>query len=276
MTDSPPSDMVFANAAQRHLKRLYHWQRFDADRLEVILKDNTLYCSRPADFNDPWDCRPFFNTEQLSDPAELKKHIDWAVRVCRDAGTMSAADIARMQDQLRDPAVLERMLRQHTLETQQAVLERYRVYCLSPDATNALMWAHYADSHRGICLEFNVLNNVICCALEAQYAPEFPMTRQYSDDLADNLLPLLTKSNVWKYENEYRLIVQDTANATPHDTLHATNGFLKLPDGALRSIIVGCQGPYDAVRDLVRDCNPGIQVLRAHKIDNRYALEIRA
>lgn len=136
------------------------------------------------------------------------------------------------------------------------------------------MWAHYADGHRGVCLEFNVQNEVICCALEAQYFSKYPMTRQYSDNLAENLLPLLAKSDVWKYESEYRLIVQDAANATPHETLLATNGFLKLPDGALRSIIVGCQGSYDAVQDLVRKYNVDIPVLRARKIDNRYALEI--
>lgn len=268
--------MPFPNAAQRGLKRLYHWQRFDAGRLEAILRDNAIYCSRPTDFNDPWDCRPFFNTDLLSDPAEMQKHIDWAVRICRRDGKMSEAYIARMQDQLRDRAILEGKVRETTMATQQAVLERYRVYCLCPDVTNALMWAHYADSHRGICLEFNVRNEVICCALEAQYCPEFPMTPQYSDDLAENLLPLLAKSDVWKYENEYRLIAQGAANATAHDTLLATNGFLRLPDGTLRAIIVGCQGPYDAVQDLVRKCKADVSVLRARKLDNRYALEITA
>lgn len=266
--------MPFPNAAQRRIRQLYHWQRFDAARLEAILRDNAIYCSKPSDFNDPWDCRPFFNTELLADPAELQKHIDWAVRICRRTGKMSEADIVRMRDQLRDPAVCEPLVRQCTVETQQAIMERYRVYCLCPDVTNALMWAHYADSHRGICLEFNVRNEVTCCALEVQYFAKFPMTRQYSDDLSENLLPLLAKSDVWKYESEYRLIVQDAANATPHETLLATNGFLKLPDGALRAIIVGCQGPYDAVQNLVPKCNAGIPVLRARKVENRYALEI--
>ena len=92
--------------------------------------------------------------------------------------------------------------------------------------------------------------------------------------LAENLLPLIAKSEMWKYENEYRLVAQDTANATGHETLLATNGFLKLPAGALQSVIVGCQGSYDVVQNLVRKCNPGFPVLHARKVDNRYALEI--
>lgn len=267
--------MPFPNAAQRGLKRLYHWQRFDAGRLEAILRDNTIYCSKPSDFNDPWDCRPFFSTDILSDAEERQKHVDWAVRVCRNDGRMSGPQIENMRKQLlADRALLEKYVREITVETQRAVLERYRVYCLCPDVTNALMWAHYADSHRGICLEFNVHNEVVCCALEVQYFPEFPMTRQYSDDLAENLLPLLAKSDVWRYEKEYRLVAQDAANATAHETLFAENGFLKLPDSALRAVIVGCQGDYDAVQALVGKCDADIRVLRACKVDNRYAFEI--
>jgi Protein of unknown function (DUF2971) len=32
------------------------------------------------------------------------------------------------------------------------------IYCLTPDPTSILMWSHYADHHRGICLEFDVAN----------------------------------------------------------------------------------------------------------------------
>src|ERR1039458_3080564 len=28
-----------------------------------------------------------------------------------------------------------------------------RIYCLTPDPCSTLMWSHYAENHRGICLE---------------------------------------------------------------------------------------------------------------------------
>ncbi|MEO8062144.1 MAG: DUF2971 domain-containing protein [Pseudomonadota bacterium] len=256
------------------IKRLYHWQRFDADRLEGILRNNSIYFSKPSDFNDPWDCRPFFNVDSLGDPIEARKHIDWAELICRRAGRMNEADIPRMRIQLRDRTTLESKILELTTGFQQDVLDRYRVYCLCPDVTNALMWAHYADSHHGICLEYNVENSVICGALQVQYFDDFPMTRVYSSDLRENLLPVVAKSGVWRYEKEYRLIAQDAANATGHDTLLTTNGLLKLPAGALCAIIVGCQGPFDAVEALARTCNASVQVLKAEKIANRYALNI--
>lgn len=266
--------MPFATAATRGLKRLYHWQTFDASRLEVILRNGTIYCSRPSDFNDPWDCQPFFNTDLLDDPIERQKHIDWAAEVCRRNGKMSERDIVNMEEQLQNRGLLEQKVSETTTAMQQEVLERYRVYCMCPDVTNTLMWAHYADKHRGICLEFNIQNEVVCCALEVQYSSEFPMTRQYSDDLAENLLPLLAKSDVWKYENEYRLIAQEAANATAHDTLITNNGQLRLPEGALSAIIVGCQAQYDAVQDVVHRCNTRVPLLRARKTANRYKLSI--
>ena len=187
--------MPFKTAIERGFDRLYHWQTFQQDRLEAILREGKLYFSKPADFNDPWDCRPFFNTDILDDPEIAQRHIDWAVRVCRKDGQLSESDIEKMKDALKNRDALEDKVRKNTIETQQAVLERYRVYCLCPDVHNMLMWAHYADKHRGICLEFNVRNEVICGALEVQYSAEFPMTVQYSNDLAENLLPLLAKSD---------------------------------------------------------------------------------
>jgi len=244
--------------------------------LELTLRTGTIYCSNPKDFNDPWDCRPYFNTDLLSDLVERQKHIECAVKICRRHTRMSEQDIVRMHRKLQDPVLLQQMVREQIVAMQQAVLDRYRVYCMCPDVQSTLMWARYADKHRGICLEFNVANDAICGAMEVQYYPEFPMIRQYSDDLAENLLPLLAKSNVWEHEKEYRLLTQESSNATPHDTLLSDGGHLKLPDGAFRAIIVGCQGPYDAVRDLVGKHNADIQLLRAHLVPNRYALDITA
>lgn len=266
--------MRFLTAAQRGLQRLYHWQPFDKARLEMTLRAGTIYCSRPEDFNDPWDCKPYFNTDLLDDPRERKKHIEWAVRICREQGTTSEQVIALRQRQLQDPTVLKRFVNQHTEAMQHVRSGFYRVYCMCPDVLNVLLWAHYANKHTGICLEFDVANRTICGALEVQYRHEFPMTRQYSNDLDENLLPFIAKSDVWLYEQEYRLIAQEVEKATPDETLMTNGGHLKLADGALQAIVVGCQGPYDLVQDLVQKHNPEIQVLRAQLVPNRYAVSI--
>lgn len=33
--------------------------------------------------------------------------------------------------------------------------KKYGVFCASSDCNNELLWAHYADSHKGICIGFD-------------------------------------------------------------------------------------------------------------------------
>jgi len=53
-----------------------------------------------------------------------------------------------------------------------------RFYCLTPFADNTLMWSHYADNHRGICLEFGKDNPLIEKARPVRYC------KRYRDALA--------------------------------------------------------------------------------------------
>jgi Protein of unknown function (DUF2971) len=138
------------------------------------------------------------------------------------------------------------------------------------------MWAHYADNHRGVCLEFATRDVVMCSALRVEYLAKFPLVRAYSKDWQDNLRILLTKSDVWQYEREYRILAQERDNATPHSTLMTAKNFLQLKDTALMSVIVGCQCDFDAVCKIVTDVAPKLAVKRAIRVPNRYELTIRA
>jgi hypothetical protein len=40
-------------------------------------------------------------------------------------------------------------------------------------------------------------NDVMCCPLRVEYYSQYPEVRAYSTDEAENLLPLLTKADVW-------------------------------------------------------------------------------
>jgi len=51
-------------------------------------------------------------------------------------------------------------------------------------------------------------------------------------------------------------------------------GFLTLPEGALVSVIVGCQGDYDRVLGMVETLAPNVKVKRAVRVPNQYAIEI--
>lgn len=255
---------------------LYHWQRFNEERLRATLESSCIYCSSPSAFNDPWDCKPHFNSEILVDPQENQRHVNWAVDLCRQKTNMSMPDIDRMRRTLlSDRQRASELLNQISDEMAPAINSRYRVYCLGPTVSNLLMWAHYADNHKGVCLEFGIANATLCGALKCDYLPAFPLMKLHDDSDDAALLILLSKSDVWSYEEEYRLIAQERAFAIPGaDTLMTDNSMLQLPVGALRAVITGCQADHHSVRTMVQQVAPQVRVRRAVRIPNRYELAI--
>jgi hypothetical protein len=50
------------------------------------------------------------------------------------------------------------------------------VACFSAAADNLLLWAHYADGHRGFCLEFDTSDPVFEKIQRVGYTQEWPVT----------------------------------------------------------------------------------------------------
>ena len=255
---------------------LYHWQRFNRDHVTTLLRDNVIWFSNPMSFNDPWDCKPYFNSDFVNDPVEVEKHVQsYAAMTRRRLKDITEEVIAQRQEAFRNnPKFLAECVEKISEGMGPEIANRYRVYCLGPDVNNLLMWAHYAESHKGICLEFSTENEMMCAAQIVEYREEFPVLALYSENEDDHLVPLLTKSNVWTYESEYRLVAQERSNSTPHDTLIADNNYVRLPKGALKSIIVGCQGPVEDVWKLVNEFAPDVRVRQAVRVPNKYAVSI--
>jgi len=259
------------------IRTLYHWEPFVPAYLSGLLKTNLLHCSSPSAFNDPWDCKPFFNTGSLDDPEMHRRHVDWAVNIATRGRTWLAADIDNMRSTLMtDKKRTAELLVQMSEELWREIAKRYRVYCLGPNPTDVLMWSHYAKDHTGICLEFSLTNDVMCCALECQYEKAFPMlSPDGGGDHDEALTVLLAKSDVWRYEQEFRIVAQERVHAHDTETLLTDNSFLQLPKGALIGVIVGCQADVEAVRRVVDAHAPGLPVKRAVRVPNRYEVLIQ-
>lgn len=108
------------------------------------------------------------------------------------------------------------------------------ITCLTENNDNILMWSHYADSHRGICIEYDVrrivkdpyqiirhLFPVIYCKQRIIRRDIDSLVKNHSDlnkaieecyfyeneEPLDDLIPLfLIKGDMWQYENEWRIV----------------------------------------------------------------------
>lgn len=195
--------------------------RFEPDLDDRIkaLRENKLWISDPLKFNDPFDVnlnivdqfdRSSFEEIQYKKAAKLlfenydESDAHWmfsmhAIQTIKDWATdYPNSCIENIQDAVK------------------AHLKTFGVQCFSQDWKIPLSWAHYSNSHKGYCIEYELaewavvlnnsgefsLHNVIysnqlteVCLSEIIFSPHRTLPRL-----------LATKTADWAYEQERRLI----------------------------------------------------------------------
>lgn len=95
-------------------------------------------------------------------------------------------------------------------------LLRSFVCCFSKNATNPLLWSHYAGSHSGCCIRFKkeiLLKDLLPSQhgdVKYRNSPVNLMNGLYDGSNAAKDI-IFSKSLPWKYEDEYRLIHSELA-----------------------------------------------------------------
>lgn len=186
--------------------RLYKYQPFNVQTLSN-LKRGQIWFSAPINVNDPYDCGA------------------WVVQT----DEVSEADFPKLSAYVRgrDPALAARLtpdqLRTSFIGSARKVYdergtiqrEQRGIACFSATVTDIMMWSHYADGHRGFCLEFDTSVPPFNKALEVHYVDAPPVLNPVdvlvdgpSDDPDNDLLRafVLTKARCWSYEQEWRLM----------------------------------------------------------------------
>jgi hypothetical protein len=131
------------------------------------------------------------------------------------------------------------------------------------------MWSHYADSHRGFCVEIerqpqNKLGDYdITCRVN--YSVDYPSLNFFSSEGNENLFAdiFLTKSEDWKYEKEWRMINEEGDKEVCFP-------------GKITSIIFGLNMPENqqkTIRNILSDINE-IIFFKANKVQKQFKLEI--
>jgi hypothetical protein len=85
------------------------------------------------------------------------------------------------------------------------------VICFCRDWKNPLMWGHYGDKHKGMCLGFDIDDIHIKKVnyFPNMMAPDIDMNKEFSglpQEIVEKLM--CTKYEGWKYENEVRVLVE--------------------------------------------------------------------
>jgi len=261
---------------QTEFKKLYHYENFKAEHLSAMLRDMRIHCSNPANFNDPWDCDPWFDDKGLEDPRVLQDLLDHQLRNFPDGLTPTQRQL--YEHKLRSRSYERVNLLAGYSEENIATIRKRRIYCLTPFPDLTLMWSHYAEKHKGICLEFGIDNPLLRMALEVLYPEKYPvwLPHQFENDHDSAIEMILTKAEPWKYEREFRIISSYNNDKDTAGALYVENDCFALPPNALQSVIAGCNADYDAVKAIVKAHMPSLLVKRAIRIQTQFNLEILA
>ncbi len=174
------------------------------------LVDGTIKFTCPLDFNDPFDCRPFYDITNINEVPRKRPEL---FKAAGDRRGLSPAKrlmekgkfVSRLKTRVDGGGFAEELI------------SNVGVVSLSKNPLNIPMWSHYADFHRGFVLEFRipttgtkrdvplVLGRLL--PFEITYEAKRPHIEIGLEDpqLLVNKL-ILTKSLDWKYEEEERVI----------------------------------------------------------------------
>ena len=249
--------------------KLYKYRRMSVKSIQSIAC-NIVYFAEPSSLNDPFDCRihPTSYTDGTEDEfrelfTRLAKRNPQIENVAEEVERMISERLHLDTDKLEKAWV----------DTQNGENKKVGLFCLSADPTHILMWSHYADDHKGFCLEFSTVNSIFKMARNVEYPPSYPNHR-FIDCMNDrellHKLTLFTKANLWEYEQEWRVLGN-------FGMVENGKGFYRFAKEALTGIIFGWSMPTEdkvVLGKLVEGRNPSVQLYQAHRRKREFKMQI--
>ncbi|WP_310441530.1 DUF2971 domain-containing protein [Sulfurimonas sp.] len=202
---------------------IYKYLSFE--NAKKIFENQTLRFSNPLSFNDPFELKP--NISKLTDSSN---HL--VINTVSDLLNGSG-----QAQKFHDGLVSN-------------LSNGIGILCLSAKKDNLLMWAHYAEEHRGIVIEFDQEHEffykpksskkigLLFGLEEVNYVDTRPSIE--SEEWL-NKETFFTKGKHWYYEEEYRmvLLLDESNNQNKYN--------IKFPNQLLKSVYIGVRTSKESI-----------------------------
>lgn len=239
-------------------KKVHRYYKYHAINRWLIdlLVHNSWYFAKPEQLNDPFDCR-----------IDLRMAITRAVRT---ASSESKKAYQRILDQDEN----------RFLTNWEQKVSTVGICAFSRAKCQELLWAHYADNHRGVCLKYEFDNDIIL-AKENTFIGGGPITYEndaltrwlidapvgHRDEFLFGLIKryLTIKAKAWRYEQEARFIRFDP-------------GPFALPPSTLTQVVFGIRTPNSDVvliKKLAKDYSNCESFYRVDQSNSDFGLTLR-
>ncbi len=234
--------------------RYFKFRSINKHLIESLV-NSSLYFAEPNTLNDPFDC---------------KLDLDKSFSRAASSATGERKDF------------LEKMLDTPFPRDWKGLLENIGVCSFSLNLNETLLWSHYADEHKGLCLLYRFPESFLLNQQNKLLG--WDMVKYADDALTDWLktdaplemgnfisellkVYLTAKSNAWQYENEARII-------------RLEHGLLGIPSGFLEQVCFGLRTPRADINLITKlaseycGCNKFCQMIRGESDFGITAVEI--
>ena len=303
------------------------YKYIDPDGALAAIKNNSVVLKTPLEYNDPFDC--YFSVLKQEEKEAFKlfvnfqlfkglyeclvkknkkvsnmKHLAeiYKIEVLKTAAEIKANKLFSNQTYLipyraaaykylgKKKSVLffefKQMLKRVFKEARSSII----ISCFGSNNDSILMWSHYANKHKGACLEFEIddenfqkvdykekiVKFKLCDALKVVFGHEFLGKEVDGDNKKYSFIinPLLTKSLDWRYEEEIRCIYsakkRDPRIYEFLDKEKKTILLLKMP--RIKKIYLGCNADEEFVYN-IKEVSGDIPVIKMKMKENDYGVE---
>ena len=198
-------------------QKIYKYQPFNHYSLINLIK-RQFYFSKPENFNDPYDCDPPF---KIAKAHRTQKNIKTLYdRIKNSRSDRSTFDMKYLTDEKPNKRFVNDFI-ESELSIKEQIRSKVGVTCFSKHVNEILLWSHYADMHKGFCLEFDTGVPIMEGQQKTElYEVKYSKSNSYRRlDILDILnkpdvieVLLTTKSHQWHYEKEWRIFSNDGGN----------------------------------------------------------------
>ena len=213
---------------------LYKYTGWNENTKDNLVKGQ-LWFNTPDNFNDPFDTLAYYSLNNNEAINNIRSSMGDKIGGFEDSNILEV---------------------QRLTEYEEGYHKRYGITCFScNEVGNILLWSHYADKHKGICLGFEVgdsdehawefmpvLRNESFSSrlLKMKYVSQKQRPMQNDNEL------LLKKFDIWNYEEEYRVMIRS-------ENLEYFPAPIKYKRDKLKKIILGARFQIGWLSELM-DC----------------------
>jgi hypothetical protein len=192
----------------KHYSTAYIFKKCSTSLYQSLI-NNELHISSPTTFNDPFDCPvlSYLNKKDEINSSIYKIYIDCLKIACFIRPNYNVEPDVPINDVKREVAEKEVL-------------------------SNNLMWAHYAESHKGICIKYNLdklskqliktEEKIVSYLKSVEYSNE-DIKLKLQKDPSYLVNTFFLKGKEWEYENELRFLYFDAEGQGEHAAIPIKN-----------------------------------------------------